>query len=248
MNNLYGADLASVYDEVYQGFIDYKVEYEFYKAICKDYNSSIILEIACGTGNLAKLFSDDFFSYIGLDLSESMLSIAKIKYASCNFVQGDMRNLKFMDQFDSVLITGRSLSYLVNNTDLEDTFKSVHTALQSNGLFVFDCINAELFMPYILRNKEVSHASVCNGKVFERDSTWIKNRSDFYHLIDWKAEYFEVEGTTRISLGKDSSIFRAFTKKETSYYLNRTGFKILEVKNRNTYAFDTNVFICKKLG
>lgn len=176
-----------------------------------------------------------------------MQTMARKKFPSGLFVHADMRSFNLKQNFDAALITGRSTSYLINNLDLEDTFKSVHLVLQTNGLFVFDCINADLFMPYILQNKEVTHTSICNGKVFERDSKWIKSKSDHYHLIDWKAEYFEVKSTKRISLGKDSSIFRAFTKKEISVFLNKTGFKILEVKTRNTYVFDTIVFTCLKL-
>ena len=247
MINLYSENLAWVYDEIYQGFINYTAEYQFYERICKTYNATNILEMGCGTGNLARSFSKEFNTYVGLDYSIPMLTIARKKFPSGLFVHADMRSFNLKQNFDAALITGRSTSYLINNLDLEDTFKSVHTVLQTNGLFVFDCINADLFMPYILQNKEVTHTSICNGKDFERDSKWIKSKSDDYHLIDWKAEYFEVKGTKRISLGKDSSIFRAFTKKEISVFLNKTGFNILEVKTRNTYAFDTIVFTCIKL-
>ena len=77
MGELYNENLAWVYDEIYQGFIDYSAEYEFYKYLCNDYNCNRVLEIACGTGNLAKSFTSDFSTYVGLDFSESMLNIAK---------------------------------------------------------------------------------------------------------------------------------------------------------------------------
>ena len=56
MHELYDTNLAKVYDEIYQGFIDYPQEYKFYKNICQRYGASNILEIACGTGNLTPFF------------------------------------------------------------------------------------------------------------------------------------------------------------------------------------------------
>lgn len=46
--------MASVYDKIYQGFIDYSAEYAFYAGICIYYEAKHILELACGSGNLAK--------------------------------------------------------------------------------------------------------------------------------------------------------------------------------------------------
>lgn len=247
MSNLYSKKLAWVYDEIYQGFIDYKIEYNFYKSLCLKFNSTQILEIACGTGNLAKSFTSDFEKYLGLDFSESMLHLAKKKFPEGNFVQGDMRNLQLLEQFDTALITGRSTSYLLNNNDLEQTFKSVYTILKSNGIFIFDCINADLFMPYILQNENVTHISRPNGKQYERDSIWKKHESNTYHLIEWKSTYYKIQDCKRIVLGKDSSLFRAFTKVEICKALKTARFQIVEILDKSTYAFDTHVYICRKI-
>ncbi len=246
MGELYNENLAWVYDEIYQGFIDYKAEYEFYKNLCNDYNRNRILEIACGTGNLAKPFTSDFSMYVGIDFSESMLYIAKKKFPAGNFMQGDMRHLDFVKQFDTILITGRSTSYLLNNIDLEQTFKSAHIALEDKGIFIFDCINADLFIPYILRNSSVVHKSTCNKKQFERDSNWIKNKTKKYHLIDWKSTYYQLKDSKKIVLGKDATLFRVFTIKEITEALLHSGFEIIEILDRLTYAFDTNVYVCQK--
>ncbi|WP_419211410.1 class I SAM-dependent DNA methyltransferase [Maribacter sp. X9] len=247
MNELYGANLAWVYDEIYQGFIDYKAEYQFFKRICKEYKCDRILELACGTGNLSESFTKDFKRYVGLDFSEAMLKIAKKKFPDGKFVQGDMRCLNFEKQFDAVLITGRSTSYLMNDSDLQQTFTSVQKSLTTGGIFVFDTINADLFMPFISQNEFVTHRSEIEGKKYERDSRWKKQESDRYHLIAWAAEYFRTDETNRFFLGKDETIFRVFTPQEISTILNKTGFEILKIQERETYAFATNVFVCRRL-
>jgi ubiquinone/menaquinone biosynthesis C-methylase UbiE len=247
MHELYTTNLAKVYDEIYQGFIDYPQEYEFYSNSCKKYGASTILEIACGTGNLAPFFKADFKTYIGLDYSEAMLAIAKHKNPTTEFVQGDMREFSIKEQLDAILITGRSTSYLISDSDLKATFTSVHTNLKTKGVFIFDCIDSERFMPYILKNKKVRHESNIKGKKFYRDSEWKKKESDSYHLIDWRAEYFKIENNSKFLLGKDHTVFRAFSKSEIRQSLKSCGFKLLEIIDRPTYAFDTYVFVAQKL-
>lgn len=246
MGELYNENLAWVYDEIYQGFIDYKAQYVFYKSLCIENDSNEILEIACGTGNLAQSFNLDFKRYVGLDFSKSMLDIAKKKFPCGNFIQGDMRNLGFVNDFDTILITGRSTSYLLNNIDLFQTFKSAHRALLARGVFIFDCINADIFIPYVLKNKKAVHISKYNNKLFERDSYWAKNKSKEYHLINWESTYYKVKNSKRLVLGKDSTLFRVFTINEITDALVQTGFEIIKIIDRRTYAFDTNVYICRK--
>ncbi len=247
MHELYNANLAKVYDEIYQGFIDYPQEYKFYSNICQKYRASTILEIACGTGNLAPFFIADFNNYIGLDYSEAMLAIAKYKNPIAEFVQGDMREFSIKEHPDAILITGRSTSYLISDLDLETTFTSVHTNLKAKGVFIFDCIDSERFMPYIFKNKNVRHESNVNGKEYYRDSEWKKKESKSYQLIDWTAKYFKIENSCNLFLGKDHTFFRAFDLSEIKQSLNSCGFKLLEIIDRPTYAFDTYVFVAQKL-
>ena len=157
-----------------------------------------------------------------------------------------MRHLNFVKHFDTILITGRSTSYLLNNTDLKKTFKSVHNALEDKGIFIFDCINANLFISYIIKNSSVVHKSTYNKKQFERDSYWVKNKNNNYHLIDWKSTYYQLNDSEKKVLGEDSTLFRVFSIKEITEALQHSGFNILEIKDRETYAFDTNVYICQK--
>lgn len=56
MIDLSSENLAWVYDEIYQGFINYTAEYQFYEQICKTYNATKILELGYGTENLARSF------------------------------------------------------------------------------------------------------------------------------------------------------------------------------------------------
>ena len=62
---------------MYQHIFDYDEEYNFYDSILKKNNCTNILEIGCGSGMLARRFLKNGYSYLGLDLFNEMLNIAR---------------------------------------------------------------------------------------------------------------------------------------------------------------------------
>ncbi|MEL6943180.1 MAG: class I SAM-dependent methyltransferase, partial [Bacteroidota bacterium] len=101
-----------------------EVEYSLYKGFLEKYDRKSTLEIGCGTGRLSQLFLQDNYDYIGLDLSHEMLEIAKNRNPNITFIQGDMRFFSLEKPVESVIMTGRTISYLVKNEDVRSTFTS----------------------------------------------------------------------------------------------------------------------------
>jgi len=141
MTKLYST-LAGVYHEMYQQIFDYDKEYSFYDSILKKNNCKKILEVGCGSGMLARRFIKNGYDYLGLDLFNEMLEIAREEVGTGTFIQCDMRNIVFEEQFDSVLITGRSIAYVTENRGLTDTFNGIHKSLKAGGLLVFGVFEA----------------------------------------------------------------------------------------------------------
>ncbi len=105
-------------------------------------DTKTILELACGTGDLAIRLKQKGFDVTGLDLSQEMLTMADAKAfqegAELQWVQGDMRDLKGIGEFDSVTCYSDSLCYLKSEPDMQQTFDEVYQVLAENGLFLFD--------------------------------------------------------------------------------------------------------------
>lgn len=57
-----------------------------------------VLDAGCGYGALLEIMPDVDFSYVGLDLSRSLLKKAVERYPGNTFVQGDLRRLPFGDR------------------------------------------------------------------------------------------------------------------------------------------------------
>ena len=245
MSKLYSNKLAVIFDRMYQNFINYREEYIFYSSLCKKYNAKKILEIGCGSGNLAENFSREFNSYTGLDLSEDMLKIAKNKFSNGQFMKADMRNFALPELVDASLITGRSTSYLLTNTDLNNNFCCVRNNLKDKGIFIFDFIDANRFIPYIKENPVVEHISKVDHIDYQRINNWHLIENKTIHQINWIADYYSVESDEKTHLGTDKSVFRVFTTTEITKQLILNGFEVLDLIDRKSYAFDTFVIVAQ---
>ena len=124
MHALY-TDLAKVYEAMYQTFINYPEEYRFYSSILHKYEKQQVLEIGSGTGNLARLLIENGFEYTGLDMSQEMIRIAQQKSPTASFVEADMRDFKLPLPVQSTLITGRTISYMHQNKDVNAALSSI---------------------------------------------------------------------------------------------------------------------------
>ena len=223
MTQLYST-LANIYHEMYQHIFDYDKEFDFYDSILKSNNSQKILEIGCGSGMLARRFLKNGYDYLGLDLFNEMLDIARREVMSDKFIQCDMQNLSFDRQFDSVLITGRSIAYMIDNQGIIDTFTGVHKALKDRGLFVFGVFEANgIFDNFSDFEQTIEH----NNKKIKRTSKLKMNLSTGW-TYDWYADYL-IEQDNEIVEFNDVTTLRAFTKDEVALFLKLTGFYIKEI-------------------
>lgn len=245
MHTLYHS-LSEVYEAMYQTFINYQEEFDFYSAILTRYRCRSILELGCGTGNLARRFIEKGFSYTGLDLSDDMLRLAKKNNPQGYFVKGDMTHFELPSRFDAVILTGRTSSYLVTNKNFYDALTAINKALHPGGITCFDYIDANKFIPLIAKDGIMVHNASAGNKLFHRLSNWNINFSQSW-TIDWHSVYYEkTETGTPVKIGEDQSTIRAFCKDEVTLLLQLTGFKPKETIPRPTYAFDTFVTVAQK--
>jgi SAM-dependent methyltransferase len=238
-------DLAPIYEAMYQTFIDYEEEYTYYSQLLRKYHKTQVLEVGSGTGHLAKYFLAQGFGYSGLDYSEQMIALARQKTAAVDFMQGDMRHFTLKQPVESMIVTGRTISYLVTNGDIRAAFSSFYNNLIPGGLLCFDCIDASLFIPDIAGGKEVMHEATFEGIRYVRKSFWephLQNGMDFR----WHSIYYKAQNDELLQIGEDHSIVRTFTVNEMVIFLQICGFVVHEILERDSYAFPTFVVVAER--
>ncbi|MBW7649904.1 class I SAM-dependent methyltransferase [Anoxybacillus sp. ST4] len=116
-----------------------------------------LLDLGCGTGELAIRLANKGFDVTGVDLSEQMLAIAQMKAEERGvhvlFYQQDMRHFGPFEPFDTIVIFCDSLNYLLEDEDVVATFSRVYDQLRPGGLFLFD-VHSLFKMEHIFLQKE----------------------------------------------------------------------------------------------
>ena len=101
-----------------------------------------VLDLACGTGELARELARDGFEVVGLDRSASMLKKAKEKAKQDGleipYLHQDMRDFRLPHKVDLVTCLFDSINYILRYDELEAVFGNVHQALTPGGMFIFD--------------------------------------------------------------------------------------------------------------
>ncbi|MBO4413405.1 MAG: class I SAM-dependent methyltransferase [Clostridia bacterium] len=99
----------------------------------------LVLDLACGTGNLTVRLSELGYNMIGADVSPEMLGVAREKAGDeILFINQDMRSFELYGTVKAVVCSLDSVNYLLKRKDLLDCFSAVHNYLEPDGLFIFD--------------------------------------------------------------------------------------------------------------
>ncbi len=239
--NIYKS-LAWVYHEMYQHLFDYDQEFAFYETILKQHNAKSVLELGCGTGNLASRFSKNKFDYIGIDLNIEMLDIARKNHPEINFVNDNMCSFETAVKQDVIIISGRSISYLTENQEVESCFNSIYNSLKTNGILIFDAIDAiKLFKNFDLETKTLT---TDNFQRISHSTPNLKTGSTW----DWESIYYiQSQEDEYTMIGKDFATLRAFTQVEIENFLKIAGFEFLTKIQKDSYTWEDHFYIAKKL-
>jgi hypothetical protein len=129
---------------------------------------------------------------------------------------------------------------------VEATFESVYKNLKTGGIFCFDVVDANRFIPTIYHGKKLRHTAIFGGIEYFRDSELSVDKNAQSWIYNWLSTFYKKENGKDILLGKDDSSVRAFTRNDIEILLKMTGFEILEVIDKPAYMFDTLVFVAMK--
>lgn len=136
--------LASIYDE-YWGKFSSKY-YSFITRMITEYGHlrGDLLDLACGTGELIRLLSNEWTRLVGLDISQHMLEIARRKVGALGNVElhrEDFAGFELNRNFDLILCCFDSINYATSKKHIGSCFERVSGHLTPGGFFVFDVIN-----------------------------------------------------------------------------------------------------------
>jgi 2-polyprenyl-3-methyl-5-hydroxy-6-metoxy-1,4-benzoquinol methylase len=152
----------SFYEEIAE-YYDYifplnRTQVEFVKGSIKEpYHNKIILDIGCGTGDLAIALSAAGFAVAGMDSDPVMLQKAEDKMTNSLvvFTMMDMRGIRGYYNpsiFDAVLCFGNTLVHLASIQEIGRLCKDVKHILKQNGKFLLQILNYDHILDHNIRS------------------------------------------------------------------------------------------------
>jgi SAM-dependent methyltransferase len=97
-----------------------------------------ILDLCCGTGQLAQALSERGYQVTGLDGSREMIRIARENAPGGEFVVRDARRFRISNTYDAVVSAFDRLNHIMTTQELILAFGNVHASLRPGGRFLFD--------------------------------------------------------------------------------------------------------------
>lgn len=101
-----------------------------------------VLELGCGTGEIAIRLSKRNKAIYATDLSDDMLEVARLKAMNENvslmLKKVDMTDFSVNQGLDLILCLCDSINYVLDINDVFKTFQNVYASLEDNGCFIFD--------------------------------------------------------------------------------------------------------------
>lgn len=184
--------------------------------------SNILLDVACGTGNLSVELSKLGYDVIGTDSSCEMLSEAVKKAYDLEkqilFLNQSMDELDLYGTVGIAVCTLDSINHITDKNQLDKAFSKVSLFLEEDGLFIFD-INT----PY-------------KHNVVLADNTFVYDCEDVYCVWQNSTENSKTTINLDFFENEDGVYYRssesfyevAYTTDEIESLLLKNGFHVIE--------------------
>jgi SAM-dependent methyltransferase len=108
--------------------------------------SGAVVDLGCGSGIVLRALIDSGRDVVGVDLSKSMLAIAKRTAPEAKLVRDSLYDAKLPRSCAGVFAVGEPLNYVEPDgraPSVLPLFRKVANALSSGGVFIFDVIVAK---------------------------------------------------------------------------------------------------------
>jgi SAM-dependent methyltransferase len=233
MTDVFGKEYSSAYDLLYRDK-DYEDECDKLEQIIREQKTGkarTILDLGCGTGNHALRLARRGFSVTGVDRSEDMLAIARMKSQDdnldCTFVRSDIRTFRSKKKFDVVIMMFAVLGYLTENEDVEKALDTVHKHLKPGGLFICDV----WYGPSVLHQKPGDRVRVTEVG----DTTIIRASSgdldSHRHVVNVHFNVWRIVGDQLVEKVSEDHEMRFFFPQELQLFFMTEGLVIQKIRS-----------------
>jgi ubiquinone/menaquinone biosynthesis C-methylase UbiE len=209
--------VAPYYDELMKP-VPYRMWTAYYLLLLAHQGIKIrnVLDVACGTGTMCELLTEEGFQMTGVDISADMIERARKKATKkklpIRYEVADACTMKLGGMFEGALSFFDSLNNIVDPTDLERAFQRVAAHLPPGGSFIFD-----LNTPYAFE-----------AKLFDQENLKPSAKLRYKWVGDWNPDTkiirVDMQFWRKDQHFEETHIQRAYEQEEVEPMLERAGF------------------------
>ncbi len=222
---------SEYYDLLYRDK-DYVAETDYVATLLNRFmpEAKNLVDLGCGTGKHAVEFAKRGYKVTGIEMSESMLNIAKnnlpgsgIGTNDVKYICGDISKIQTGEKYDAAMALFHVMGYLTENSQILKGIRNIASHLTDGGLLIFDY----WYGPAVLSQKPEKRSKLLkgNGLVLRRNAEpellINENIVEVNYNIEAKAESGEV-----LQLDEKHSM-RYFFLPEIKLLLDQCGFRVL---------------------
>ena len=191
-----------------------------------------VLDLACGTGQLALCLAQAGYRVMGVDLSPQMLDQAaknaQRQGVFLPLVQQDMRRLDLHHEVEAVLCACDGLNYMTTPEDLRQALGSVCRVLRPGGLFLFDVSTREKLqaMDGEFYGEEEENVAYLWENRFDQASQCLTMDITFFFQVDAARDLFRRQ--------RELHVQRGHSREELEAALTAAGFAVQTVEEAFT--------------
>ncbi len=218
------------FSEVYDSLMydaDYKKRTAYLLKLFKKYGKkpTLLLDLACGTGNFSNEFSKNGIEVIGIDMSEDMLSVAREKSAELGmdvlYLCQKAQELDLYGTVDGAVCCFDSLNHITDYRNFYKAIERVSLFLEEDCLFIFDL------------NTQYKHKCVLADNVFviEKDDiycVWANKYKEKNSIVDVSLDFFLSQDGLYERFSEQFSE-RAYSSEEVESALQKAGLRIVAI-------------------
>ncbi len=140
---MYQRDLAYIHDTGFTGFVTKAAPGLLRMLRQNRIHEGLVVDAGCGSGVWARQLSDAGYSVLGIDISASMIGLARKRAPAAKFLVESFLRTR-LPLCDAVTSIGECVNYafdpISGKQALVQFFHRVYDALRPGGLFIFDVV------------------------------------------------------------------------------------------------------------
>ena len=219
------------FSRVYDTFMDNIPYEEWFKYIHNTLlkngiENGIIAELGCGTGTMTEMLAKSGYDMIGIDNSMEMLEIAMDKRVesgleSILYLNQDMCEFELYGTVRAIVSVCDSVSYVLDEEDLIQTFKLVNNYLEPDGIFIFDFTTEKKYL-------DIKDATIAENSE-EGSFIWENTYYEDEKINEYQLTLFLPDNKGKYDKYCEVHQQRAYSYDEIVSYLKLAGMQVITV-------------------